>query len=156
MTIAIGAARVEEADAIAGLLTDLGYPSTADDVRERLAYWAPDRYSEVIVARDAETVLGCVAVHACPYLERTGRWARIQALVVDVRGRRRGIGRALVAAVEQQAASWGCRVIEVTSSRHRADAHAFYPALGYVDECERSGRFLKQLPAPAPSEVVRA
>jgi hypothetical protein len=35
--------------------------------------------------------------------------------------------------------------MEVTSSRRRHDAHAFYKRLGYADQCDVSGRFLKPL-----------
>lgn len=147
MALTIGPAVVAEAEALAELLTQLGYPSSPDEVRQRLGSWAADPLSSVLVARDGAKPLGCVAVHARPYFERDGRWARIQALVVHATGRRRGIGRALVAAAERQALDWNCQVIEVTSSRRRADAHAFYPELGYVDQSERSGRFLKELSA---------
>ena len=145
MSLSIGAARPEDAQALARLLTLLGYPSAAEQVVERLGYWEGQPRSAVLAAREGEELLGCLAVHAAPYFERTGRWARIQALVVGDTGRRRGVGRALVAAAEQLAREWGCLMIEVTSSRRRVDAHAFYRELGYVDQSERSGLFLKDL-----------
>lgn len=145
MTLSIGPAHTEDAETLARLLTLLGYPSAAEQVVERLSYWEAEPRSAVLAARDGGELLGCVAVHAAPYFERTGRWARIQTLVVAMAGRRRGVGRALVAAAEEQAREWGCLRVEVTSSRHRVDAHAFYREIGYVDQCERSGRFLKDL-----------
>lgn len=148
MSLSIGPARPEHADALAALLTVLGYPSVAEQVVERLCYWDAEPRSTVLAAHDGGELLGCLAVHASPLFELTGRSARIQALVVATAGRRRGVGRALVAAAEQQAREWGCRMIEVTSARYRVDAHAFYQKLGYVDQCERSGRFLKELGPP--------
>jgi hypothetical protein len=35
--------------------------------------------------------------------------------------------------------------MEVTSSRARADAHAFYLHMGYTDICHQAGRFFKTI-----------
>jgi GNAT superfamily N-acetyltransferase len=148
VNLSISAARAEDADALAGLLTLLGYPSAAEQVAERLGYWDAEPRSAVLVAQGGGELLGCLAVHSSPLFELTGRWARIQALVVATAGRRRGVGRALVVAAERLAREWGCRMMEVTSARDRVDAHAFYQQLGYVDQRERSSRFLKELAPP--------
>jgi len=114
-------------------------------VARRLAYWLPDTMSIVLVAeRDGEAI-ACVSLHAVPYLERTGRWLRIESLVVDEHARGTGAGRALVDAAEVIARHWDCVAVEVTSARYRADAQAFYAALGFTDECDRSARFFKVL-----------
>ena len=138
-------AREEDAPEIARLLGQLGYPSTAAQVSERLAYWFGDPYSRVLVAVSGDGLAGSMSLHAIPHLERTGRMARIESLVVDAGVRDGGVGRLLVAAGEDLARRWDCRTMEVTSSRRRDDAHAFYGRLGYVDQCEVSGRFLKPL-----------
>jgi GNAT superfamily N-acetyltransferase len=130
---------------MAELLTELGYPVAAEEVAERLAYWLPDRASHVLVAEVNGLVVGSISLHAIPYLERTGRWLRIESLVVDNSVRRAGTGRALMAAAERQARAWGCLQIEVTSRRSRDDAHAFYGELGFDDVCDRAGRFIKEL-----------
>jgi GNAT superfamily N-acetyltransferase len=148
VNLSIGAARVEDAEPLARLLNLLGYPSTAEQVVDRLGHWDAEPRSAVLAAHDGAELLGCLAVHSSPLFELTGRSARIQALVVATAGRRSGVGRALVAAAEKLARDWGCRMIEVTSARDRVDAHAFYQQLGYVDQCARSGRFLKELAPP--------
>jgi len=89
--------------------------------------------------------VGCLSLHTIPYLERTGRWARIDSLVVDQSSRGRGTGRSLIAAAEDAARSWDCLAVEVTSLRARTDAHVFYGRMGYTDVCAESGRFLKTL-----------
>jgi GNAT superfamily N-acetyltransferase len=138
-------ATADDAARIAVLLTELGYPADARAVAGRLEYWLPDQASEVLVADLDGFVVGCISLHAIPYLERTGRWLRIESLVVDTSQRRTGTGRALVGAAERLARAWGCLQIEVTSRRSRADAHAFYGQQGFTDVCERSGRFIKEL-----------
>jgi len=59
--------------------------------------------------------------------------------------RRGGTGRALLGAADRLAREWGCLLIEVTSLRWRADAHAFYRGPGFADACGRSGRFVKEI-----------
>jgi GNAT superfamily N-acetyltransferase len=77
--------------------------------------------------------------------ERTGRWARIESLIVGESARGTGAGAALLRAAEDLARQWGCLAMEVTSARTRHDAHAFYQHMGFTDVCHRSGRFLKEL-----------
>jgi GNAT superfamily N-acetyltransferase len=135
--------KTEDAVRVAGLLTQLGYPATADDVAERLAYWLHEPRSRILVAVRNLQVIGCLSIHAIPYLERTGWWARIESLVVDDAARRSGVARSLVQAAEETARQWGCLAMEVTSARYRSDAHAFYKQLGYTDVCDKSARFFK-------------
>ena len=134
-----------DAAAIAALMTQLGYPCSGDDAAARLGYWLADPMSRVLVAEHEGLVLGCLSLHAVPYLERTGRWARIESLVIDESARGTGVGRALPRTAENVARQWECLVMEVTSARTRHNAHAFYQRMGYTDVCSRSGRFLKEL-----------
>jgi GNAT superfamily N-acetyltransferase len=143
--VTIRSAELTDAPRIAELLTELGYPANANTVRERLMYWLPDQASRVLVADVDGRVAGCISVHAIPYLEHTGRWLRIESLVVDACRRRGGAGRALINAAERLARQWGCLLIEVTSKRSRADAHAFYRSLGFTDVCDQAGRFTKEI-----------
>jgi GNAT superfamily N-acetyltransferase len=143
-----------DSDQMAELLTQLGYPSTSEEVTRRLAYWRSDRMSVILVAEQSGRLVGCLSLHAIPYLERTGRWARIESLVVDKSARGLGTGRALVVAAEHAARRWNCLTMEVTSLRTRTDAHGFYERLGYTDVCASSGRFLKSLDDAGSSGLV--
>jgi GNAT superfamily N-acetyltransferase len=139
----------EDASRIAELLTQLGYPANADEVAQRLAYWLDDPLSRILVAERNTRVIGSLSLHAIPYLERTGRWARVESLVVDSAARRIGVASALVQAAEDTARQWGCLAVEITSARYRDDAHAFYKQLGYTDICDKSARFFKLLDSAA-------
>lgn len=143
--IAIRRAGSADGPRLAELMTQLGYPVDAEVMTERLAYWLPDQAGRVLVAERGGRVVGCISLHAIPYLERTGRWLRIESLVVEAGQRRSGTGRALVVAAERLAREWRCLQIEVTSMRSRADAHAFYRGQGFTDVCDQSGRFVKEL-----------
>jgi ribosomal protein S18 acetylase RimI-like enzyme len=68
--------------------------------------------------------------------------ARISVLVVDEPHRRRGIGEALVAALEAEARRRSCCLIYLTTAERRAAAHAFYRRLGFE---ETGRRFAKRL-----------
>ncbi|RBY81470.1 GNAT family N-acetyltransferase [Blastococcus sp. TF02-09] len=135
-----------DAERVAALLGELGYPSTPERVRERLATWLGDRHSRVLVATTAnQQVVGCLSVHAVPYLERDGRWARIESLVVTESARGTGVGSALLKAAETAAREWKCDGMEVTSHRSREQAHTVYRHVGYEDVCDRGARFWKPL-----------
>jgi hypothetical protein len=49
MAVTLRAATPTDAGALAVLLTQLGYPSTEQDVLARLEYWAADPYSQVLL-----------------------------------------------------------------------------------------------------------
>lgn len=134
-----------DAEAIATLLTQLGYAHDRDQASARLLAWAAEPAGEVLVAESDDQVVGFAAVHRTPYFERAGAFARVVALSVDAARRRAGVGRRLMAAVEAWAAARGCVDVEVTSLRSRDDAHRFYAALGYEDRCTESGRFRRAL-----------
>ena len=140
----IRSAHQSDASALAPLLAELGYPTPPEVIARRLA--ALDSINEtVLVAADADELLGLITVHVTPVLHRPTYVGRITTLVVAERAHGRGIGRALVEAAEQHLARRGCALLEVTSNKKRADAHAFYEHLGYE---ATSVRFWKSL-APA-------
>ncbi|GAB3731326.1 hypothetical protein GCM10027598_54290 [Amycolatopsis oliviviridis] len=137
-----------DAPAVTPLLAQLGYPDNAvDDVRRRLERWERHPEGAAFVAVSGDGVVGVIAVVAIPLLEREGSVGRIVALVVDESQRGTGVGRELVTAAEEQALRWGCVAMEVSSSRRRTAAHAFYRARGYEDRCERSAKFYRTLTA---------
>lgn len=119
-----------DADTLADLSGELGYPTTAGDVARRLAALAGDPAHAVLVADVGPTIAGFAHV-AAPRDLISADCAEIQALVVRAGGRGRGVGRALVAAAEAWAAARGCTEIRVRSNVVRERAHAFYRARGY-------------------------
>jgi len=120
----------DDAERIAALFTDEGYPSGPSDIVERLARF-DSPYSRVLVADHDGEVLGFVAVHALPRFEHSDRIVRIMALVVEAGVRERGIGRLLMEAAEEMGAEVGAAFAEVTAGHHRPDARRLYEELGY-------------------------
>jgi GNAT superfamily N-acetyltransferase len=120
----------DDADRIAALFTDEGYPSGPTDVRERLDRFASP-HSRVVVADVSGEILGFVAVHALPRFEHSDRVLRVMALVVDAGVRERGVGHLLMDEAEQIGRELGAAFIEVTGGHHRPEARHLYESLGY-------------------------
>jgi GNAT superfamily N-acetyltransferase len=123
-------ATAEDAEAIASLLTDEGYPSGPSDIVERLSRYASP-HSQVVVADHDGAVLGFIALHALPRFEQSDRVVRIMALVVEAGERERGVGHLLMEEAERIARELGAAFVEVTAGHHRPDARHLYESLGY-------------------------
>jgi GNAT superfamily N-acetyltransferase len=136
-------ARAADADAIAGLLTQLGYPSDAEAVENRLdrLHVVGDR---VVVAEVDGEVVGLAHLQVSPAIERDRPAAKLGALIVDKAHRGHGIGRALVEAMEQEARRRGCELLFLTTAERRDDAHAFYERAGFELTGRRYSRTLSE------------
>ena len=119
-----------DAEAIAALFTDEGYPAGPSDIRERLSRF-DSTFSTVRVAELGGDVVGFVAVHVMPRFEHGDRIARILAVIVDAGVRERGVGHLLLSTAEEIARETGCAFIEITAGRHRPEAQRLYESIGY-------------------------
>ena len=119
-----------DAEAIATLFTDEGYPAGPSDIVARLGRFdSPD--ARVIVAEHDGALLGFIAILALPRFEHDDWIVRILALVVDAGARERGVGRALMAEAERVGREIGAAFVEVTAGHHRPEARHLYELLGY-------------------------
>jgi len=128
--VRIREASSDDAVAIAGLLTELGYPASAPDIPDRLTAVA-NAPGQVLVAEDNGEVLGVASVTRLTLLHLAKPVALLSALVVDASHRGQGVGRALVEAAAHQSSVWGCATLELTSRDDRQFAHRFYTGLGF-------------------------
>jgi GNAT superfamily N-acetyltransferase len=128
--IALRPATEADADRIANLLTDEGYPAGPSDIIERLGRFASP-HSQVLVADHEGEILGFLAIHALPRLEHSDRVLRVMALVVDAGVRDRGIGHLLMGEAERIGRELGAAFAEVTAGHHRPEARRLYEDLGY-------------------------
>lgn len=126
----VRAATPDDAERIAALFTDEGYPAGASDIVGRLERFASP-FSTVSVAEMNGEVIGFVAVHLIPRFEHNDRFARVVALVVDPGVRERGLGHLLMGEAERVARDGAAAFIEVTAGHHRPEARQLYEALGY-------------------------
>lgn len=131
-TITVRPATHADATALANLATQLGYPSSPDEVEARLSAVLNDPKHLVLVAQRADRVAGWAHAYAVCLVESDPH-VELGGLVVDASVRDRGIGKQLLAAVESWASQKGCRTVSVRSNVIRQRAHAFYAAQGYAE-----------------------
>lgn len=129
--VALRYATIADSAEIARLLTQLGHPTTTQEVIDRWPAWEGDGNSALVAAVDAENLIGLCMLHQMRVLHRPKPVGRITSLVVEENRRGQGIGRMLVVAAEDKFVRAGCGLLEITSNVRRADAHAFYESLGY-------------------------
>lgn len=129
-TILLRPARPADAEAIATMFTDEGYPVGPSDIVARLERFASPQ-ARVIVAEHEDALLGFVAIYALPRFEHDDWIVRILALVVDAGARERGVGRALMGEAERVGRELGAAFIELTAGHHRPEARQLYESLGY-------------------------
>ncbi len=143
MGLTIRDAQAADAEQIAGLLAQLGYPTqpTAVEVRlERLSI-VGDR---LVVADLDGRAVGLAHLQVAPAIERDRPAAKIAALVVDEAHRGQGVGRALVQEMEDEARTRGCELLFLTTAERRDDAHVFYERVGLEHTGRRYGRTLNE------------
>lgn len=138
-------ARIDDAEVLGRLLTELGHPASTADIEHRWSAWR-EVGNEALLAEVDGVVVGVLTMAKMFVLHRPRPVGRLSALVVTAACRGRGIGKALVHAAEAHLAAAGCGLVEVTSNERRAEAHALYQALGYR---RTSLRFAKDVAADA-------
>ena len=129
-TVTVRAATASDAERLATLLTDEGYPAGASDLALRIERFSSDA-SRVLVAEVADEVIGFIAFHLLPRFETDEWFVRIVALVVDPGVRERGIGRRLMTEAEEAAKAEGASFLEITAGHHRPDARQLFESMGY-------------------------
>jgi GNAT superfamily N-acetyltransferase len=134
-------ARADDAEALVGLIAQLGFAVDSAGVADRLARLAKLGEPVLVAKRDGHLV-GMLDWHVMATIHRPRPVGRIVALVVDDRARGCGVGTALVREAERRMLAAGCEKMEVTSNLVLKRAHQFYERSGL----ERSSyRFAKDL-----------
>jgi GNAT superfamily N-acetyltransferase len=129
--IAVRRATSADAARLAELSEVLGYPVASSSLSSRLERLLARTEDAVFVAEAESGVVGWIHGAEQELLE-SGRRCEILGLVVDGAYRSQGVGRILVTAVEQWAASRGLEQVTVRSNVARTESHPFYQRLGYV------------------------
>ncbi len=144
LMVSIRQACAEDDQALAALATQLGYPSTATQIRERFAQIAADEEHVVLVAHlpDGELV-GFTHVFTTMRLF-CDPFAELGALVVDADQRGQGIGHKLVRAAEHWVVDRGICEMRIRSNTLRTGAKSFYLQLDYAMS-KTQNVFIKQL-----------
>ena len=139
--------RAGDAQTVAALCNQLGYPTTPDFVSSGLSELMPDPDHVVLVAcrEGTDQVVGFIHGYRRRTLLRAPH-VEIAALVVAEGYRGRGAGAQLLGAVEQWSAHRGLAEIMLRANVKRLEAHRFYERQGMVIE-KRSTVFTKRVDA---------
>jgi GNAT superfamily N-acetyltransferase len=126
-------ARRGDAERIAQLSGELGYPATTTQIATRLRQLTPASKHAVFVAESTNAGAGLVGwVHvSVSHLLEVEMRAEVNGLVVAEGQRSAGAGAKLLEAAEEWARRLGCRAMNVRSNVIRERAHKFYERKGY-------------------------
>ncbi len=139
----VRAATPADAEALASLSGQLGYPADVPTILRRLAQV---EHGVVLVALDAKGAV-CAVAHAEPrHLLIAEPFVELEALVVDEAVRGAGAGAMLLAAVEAWARERDFSSVRVRSNVLRERAQRFYQRKDYIEK-KRQAVFLKRLQA---------
>jgi GNAT superfamily N-acetyltransferase len=144
--LSVRAVEASDMDALANLITQLGYETRGSEMQMRMETLLRDKNYATFVAVSDGKVCGMIGTFTRYTYEHNSPSAAIIALVVDEKMRGRGIGEALVAAAEKDLAQKNIRRIAVNAHFKRTRAHEFYEKRGYT---KNGFRLVKELPLPA-------
>jgi GNAT superfamily N-acetyltransferase len=134
--ITVRRALAEDRETVRALLVALGYAHLADDPGFEAIFAAvlADPSRGVWLAERGGEVLGLVTTMVQPQLRLAGVQLTIEELVVHERARGTGVGRTLVAHVQEEARRVGARRVELTTNRTRpVYLRGFYPSCGFAE-----------------------
>jgi ribosomal protein S18 acetylase RimI-like enzyme len=129
-SVTIRQARESDLDALEALEREAFAGDRLSRRSLRKFVFAGDR---LLAATDAEGLAG----YALVTWRKNGRRARLYSIAVQARRAGRGVGRALLEAVEARALSQGCEALRLEVREDNRRAVALYERLGY----RRFGRF---------------
>ena len=136
----------QDARALWEIFTEsLGYACTQEVVRRRIVALSESEHCISLVWQDDQTGQVGGFIHALRYdtLHNEGGWD-VVSLAVAPKLQGQGVGRQLLAAVEERVRADGGTFVRLNSRVERTDAHGFYEHLGYT--CDKlQKRFIKQL-----------
>jgi GNAT superfamily N-acetyltransferase len=126
--VQIRPAGTADAEALAALSGQLGYPSTAQQVRVRLIL-LDDPERTILVAQAGGLVAGFIDVHVQRVVESEA-YGEVGGLVVDAAHRSSGVGRALLEAAAAWSRARGLERLWIRANLARVGPHEFYEAIG--------------------------
>ena len=124
---------------MAGLMTELGYPTTAAEMQTRFETLSTKPDYAIWLAEYEGEVAGMIGLIHQYYFEKNGTYIRVATMVTGAPFRNKGIGKLLMRKADEWAAETGAQQIILNSAQRdeRKVAYAFYQKLGF--EIKTSG-----------------
>lgn len=92
-----------------------------------------DPNNELVVACLGDEVVGVLQLTFIPYLTYQGSWrAQVEGVRVAAAHRSKRLGRHLLEWAIARSRQRGCRMVQLTTNKSRADALRFYESLGFA------------------------
>jgi GNAT superfamily N-acetyltransferase len=129
--VSVRDASLSDAKAVAVLVTALGYPTNAADMKSRLEGMLGDPTYHTFVAEVGGEIVGFAGVCIGRFYEKNGLYARIVALVVSEASSGKGVGAALARDAEAWASEQGASEVFLNTGLQRTGLHEFFGRLGY-------------------------
>jgi GNAT superfamily N-acetyltransferase len=121
------------------------FKADGSTLKQRLEALITGENALLLVAEFQGKVVGYIHGEIVTYLLFAGREMLVSELFVMERARGRGVGKALLSAIESEAVTQKCFRISVLNSRERESyKRGFYPSLGY-EERPHTANFTKRL-----------
>jgi len=129
--IIIREATLGDAQVIAQLSSELGYPTSTEEIRCRFDQMVKSSQNAVFVAvASDDTVIGWIHVFETVRLS-SEPFAEIGGIVVSENYRHRGIGTSLLTYTEKWAVQKGLTKLRIRSRTSRTEAHSFFVNYGF-------------------------
>lgn len=135
---------------LAGTLGD-SLPSR-EDVAARLSELLDAPRARVLLAEEDGEILGAASIWVKPDLAHGDTVVEVPMLAVASGQRRQGVGKRLMAEIQQFAADNGANLIELVATRDNLPAREFYRSLGFVEANVVALEFLGDMEAPPDPE----
>ncbi|GAJ97807.1 GNAT family N-acetyltransferase [Geomicrobium sp. JCM 19055] len=128
-------ARMGDEKPMSYLITQLGYPTSIEQMKERFEQIHSHSDYRTWLAFVDEEVVGLIAAVKSYFYEKDGEYVRIVAFVVDGEHRGQGVGRRLMQRAEDWATSIGAFTMALNSgaNEERTNAHEYYKKAGFLE-----------------------
>jgi ribosomal protein S18 acetylase RimI-like enzyme len=114
------------------LLTSLYHGDIGADFEKTFACYVRDADGTVLLAQSRREVVG-ILVGSCQMdIDWEGRTAKIDAIIVSEKHRRRGIGGQLAKGFIKLARKRGCKAVKSRVNRKNGGAQEFHESLGFA------------------------
>jgi GNAT superfamily N-acetyltransferase len=155
LPILIRPVQLDDADALANLILDLGWfqryfeGASPDETQARVAHKLRlaldgDSHAVYVAENLAGQIEGYVAVHWLPYLFLPGPEGFISELFVREAARGQGLGRRLLEQVKEVAAARGCSRLSLLNMRPRESyQRGFYNKQGWTERPDAANFVLR-------------
>ena len=139
-------ATVDDIPKLLPLLSELGYPATLEDLNRRFLKFVKNPGYGIAVCEMNEEITGFIAWTTTDHLISDATRFSIVGIVVSTNHRNMGIGKKLMAFVEDIAKEHSPAIIDLTSGLRRAQdgTHEFYKRIGYQNEGPMAKLYLRK------------